>query len=230
MACLGSSLQVSQDWCNIASPRAPSAPLQPDDRSRLTSPHLGVTEDIVDGTLALNLGAKYLFVCIAQPSTHFTAHVHLNHGELFDVLFINLIEIGHRYLDRGAIFQREHGRASWKQIHYRHFPEAVSLFQFTQQVLLAFPRLHYRDLAGLQHEQRVAHICFAKEILTAAHTDNRREAEQKFQCAFTQAAEDGHTLQQFKPCLFHDGAYTVVRWSVSPLCVNRSMRAAGPGF
>ena len=67
-------------------------------------------------------------VSFSQPPGHFPAHVHLDQRELLEILLVDLMEVGCRKTDCGAIFDGADGGAARTEVHDRHLPEAIALF------------------------------------------------------------------------------------------------------
>src|SRR6185437_7603507 len=78
-------------------------------------------------------------ISFPQPSGHFPAHVHLDQGELLEILLVDLVEVSCRKTDCGAILDGADRGAARTEVHRRHLPEAIALLQDSEEVFLSVP-------------------------------------------------------------------------------------------
>jgi hypothetical protein len=78
-------------------------------------------------------------ISFPQPSGHLPAHVHLDQGELREILRVDLVEVSCRKTDCGAILDGADRGAARTEVHHRHLPEAIALLQDSEEVFLSVP-------------------------------------------------------------------------------------------
>src|SRR5215471_12348311 len=153
---------------------------------------------------AVHVGAEQALVCHSQPAADFPPDVHLQQGELLDVLLVDLEEARGRQLDRRTLLNRHHRGAARTEVHQGHLAEAVAREQITQHALLSFPHLQHSDLTGLQHEHGFGFLVLVEEELAFGHPPDGSVLQKGAEDLGAHTPEDGHPLQRLYPCLFHD--------------------------
>jgi hypothetical protein len=76
----------------------------------------------------------------------------LDQRELLEILFVDLMEARRRKTDRCAILDGADGGTARTEVHDRHLPEAIALFEHSEEVLAPTPGFQHRDLASFEDE------------------------------------------------------------------------------